>query len=80
MWREGPPHFLCTQPDSYSCPPTLMRIKLPHLCVLLSPADAVRKIFIELANSSFAGFPNLIKIAKVIIIVILIFEILHDRM
>lgn len=54
-------HHLCT----LSC--------LTCTCLYLSATDAVRKIFIELANSSFAGFPNLIKIAKVIIIVILIF-------
>lgn len=34
------------------------------LCVLSLP-DAVRKVFIQLAQCSFAGLPNLIKIAKV---------------
>lgn len=30
-----------------------------------SHPDAVRKLFIQLAHSSFPGFPNLIKTAKV---------------
>lgn len=33
--------------------------------LLLSYPDAVRKIFIQLAHTSFAGLPNLIKTAKV---------------
>ena len=31
-------------------------------------SDAVRKVFIQLAQSSFAGLPNLVKTAKVEII------------
>lgn len=48
------------------------------MCLFFSVTDAVRKIFIELANSSFAGFPNLIKITKVVIAVF-ISEIRHVK-
>lgn len=34
-------------------------------CPLLPHSDAVRKVFIQLAQASFAGFPNLVKTAKV---------------
>lgn len=34
-------------------------------CPLLPHSDVVRNIFIQLAQTSFAGFPNLIKTAKV---------------
>lgn len=41
--------------------------KLLCLLVFPFPPDAVRKVFIQLAQSSFIGFPNLVKIAKVAI-------------
>lgn len=40
-------------------------IKLLDLVPFLFPPDAVRKVFIQLAQSSFTGFPNLVKTAKV---------------
>lgn len=42
-----------------------VEIKMLHFVAFLFPPDAVRKVFIQLANSSFTGFPNLIKSAKV---------------
>lgn len=42
----------------------IKQLEDPAVKTLKDVADAVRKIFIELANSSFVGFPNLIKIAK----------------
>lgn len=43
------------------CP---VKIKQP-LLVFLFPLDAVKRVFIQLAQISFTGFPNLIKTAKV---------------
>lgn len=42
-----------------------VEIKLLYLLAFLFPPDAVRKVFIQLAQSSFAGLPNLVKTAKV---------------
>ncbi|XP_075870264.1 interferon-induced GTP-binding protein Mx-like [Nelusetta ayraudi] len=42
----------------------IKQLEEPAVKRLKDIGDHVRRIFIELANSSFAGFPNLIKIAK----------------